>query len=71
MEHFIKIGQPQPLLSFIFGLLKQTSIQFLQQIYVKKYLSNIHCRDSNPRPLEHESPPITRPGLQPFTHGAL
>ena len=33
------MGQPQPLLSFIFGLFKQTSLlQFLQQIYVK----NVH-----------------------------
>ena len=30
------MGQPQPLLTFIFGLYKQTSLKFLQQIYVKK-----------------------------------
>ena len=35
--------------SFIFGLFKQT-IQFLQQIYVKKYPSSIRCRDLNPQP---------------------
>ena len=30
----------------------------------EKYPSSIRCRDSNPRPLDHESPPITtRPGL--------
>ena len=29
------MGQPRPLLSFIFGLFKQTSLRFLQQIYVK------------------------------------
>ena len=29
------MGQPRPLLSFILGLFKQTSLQFLQQIYVK------------------------------------
>ena len=29
------MDQPRPLLPFIFGLLKQTTIQFLQQIYVK------------------------------------
>ena len=33
---FFKMGQPQPLLTFIFGLYKQTSLKFLQQIYVKK-----------------------------------
>ena len=32
---FKKMGQPRPLLSFIFGLFKQTSLQCLQQIYVK------------------------------------
>ena len=32
------MGQPWPLLSFIFVLFKQTSVQFLQQIYVK----NVH-----------------------------
>ena len=56
---FEKMGQPRPLLSFIFGLFKQTSLQFLQQIYVKKCPSSIQCRDSNPQPLEHASPPIT------------
>ena len=30
-------GQPWPLLSFIFGLFKQILLQFLQQIYVKKF----------------------------------
>ena len=54
------------ILSFIFGLFNQTSLQFLKQIFVKKCPSSIQCRDSNPRPLEHESPPITtRPGLPP------
>ena len=33
---FIKMGQPRPLLSFIFGLFKQTYLQILQQINVKK-----------------------------------
>ena len=58
----------QPGLFFIFRLFKQT-IQFLQQINVKKmsnYPSNIRRRDSNPLPYEHESSPITtRPGLPP------
>ena len=30
-----KLGQPRPLLPFIFGLFKQTSLQFLQQICAK------------------------------------
>ena len=50
--------------SFIFGLFKQTALQFLQQIYVIKCPSYTRCRDSNPRP--SESVPITtRPGLPP------
>ena len=53
------MGQTRPLLSFIFGLFKQTSLQFLQQIYVRRYPSSLWCRDSNLRPLEHESPPMT------------
>ena len=35
---FFKMGQPRPLLWFIFGIFKQTSLQFLQQMYVK----NVH-----------------------------
>ena len=64
---FLKKNGPTPAsFSFIFGLFKQT-IQFLQQIYVKKCPSSIWCRDSNPRPLERESLPIaTRPGLPPL-----
>ena len=61
------MGQHQPLLTFIFSLLKQTSLQILQQINVRKCPSSIRCRDLNPRPLEHESPNITtRPGLPPI-----
>ena len=45
--------------SFIFGLLKQTTI-FTSQC--EKYPSSIRRRDSNPPPLEHDSSPIiTRP----------
>ena len=52
------------LLLFIFDLFKQTSLQILQQIHVKKCPSRKRCGDSNPQPLKHESPPITtRPGL--------
>ena len=42
------------------------TLQFLQQINVKKCPSSIRHWDSNSRPLEHESPPITtKPGLPP------
>ena len=48
-------------------LKKWANLQILQQINVKKCLSSIWCRDLNPRPLEHDSPPITtRPGLPPI-----
>ena len=57
-----KMGYSQPLFAY-FRLFKPT-LQFLQQINVKKYPSSIQCWDLNPQPLEHESPPITtRPGL--------
>ena len=56
---FFKMGQPRPFLSFIFCLFKQTSLQIVQQINVKKISISLLRRDSNPRPLEHESPPIT------------
>ena len=53
------MGQP-----LIFGLFKHSTLQFLQQIHVKKCPSSKECWDSNPQPLEHEPPPITtRPGL--------
>ena len=59
------MGQPRPLFHLFSVFFKQT-IQFLQQINVKKCPSSIRRWDSNPRPLERESPPITtRPGLPP------
>ena len=61
---FLKKWANPGLFLFIFGLFKK-NYKFLQQIYVKECPSSIWCRDSNPRPLERESPPITiRPGLQ-------
>ena len=42
---------------FISSLSEQT-IQYLQQIKVKKHPSTIHCSDSNLRPLDYESPPL-------------
>ena len=55
-----------PGLFFIYVCLFKHTLQFLLQIIVKKCPSSIQCRDSNSRPLEQESPPITtRPGLPP------
>ena len=63
-SNVLKIGPTRPLFLFIFGLFKQT-IQFLQQMNVKNVMSIQYLGwDSNPRPLERESTPITtRPGL--------
>ena len=62
---FKKMGQPWPLFH-LFPVFSNKHYNFLQQIYVKKCSSSIWCQDSNPRPLECESPPITtRPGLPP------
>ena len=59
--NFLKNG-PTPA-SFI-GYFR--SFQINITIYVKKYPSSIRCLYSNPRPSDHESPPITtRPGLPP------
>ena len=59
------MGHPRPLFH-LFSSFKQT-LQFLQQINMKKCPSSIWCQDQNPRPLEYESPPIiTRPGLPPL-----
>ena len=61
------MGQPRPLFRLFPVFFKQTSLQFLQQIYVKKCPSSIRCRDSNPWPSDRESPPITtRPRLPPI-----
>ena len=49
------MGHPWPL----FHLPFQTTLQFLQQINVKKCPFSIQCWYSNPQPSEHESPPIT------------
>ena len=55
-----------PGLFFISFCLFKHTLQFLQQINVKKCPSSIWCRDWNSRPLEHKSLPITtRPGLPP------
>ena len=52
--------------SFIFGHFEQT-IQFLQQINVKKCPSSKWRWDLNPQPFQHELSTITtRPGLLPL-----
>ena len=64
---FSKVGQPWPLFRLI---LVSPNKQVLQQINVKMTCPfSIQCRDLNPRPLEHESSPITsRQGLPPPVH---
>ena len=56
-----------PGLFFVYFRSLQTHINtILQKIDVKKCPSSIRRWDSNPRPSERESPPITaRPGLPP------
>ena len=51
---------------FIYFSLFRHTLQFLQQINVKKCPSSIHCQDSNSPPLEHESSPIDQ-GSRPFS----
>ena len=48
-----------PGLFFIYFRLFKHTLQFLQQINVKKCPSSIRYWDSNPWPFGHESPPIT------------
>ena len=55
-----------PGLFFIYICLFKPTLQFLQQIHVKKCPSSIWCRELNPQPSKDESPPITtRPGHPP------
>ena len=63
---FVFLNVPSQASFSFFHLFKQT-LQFVQPIYVKMVCpSSIRRQDSNPRPLEHESPPITTwPGLPP------
>ena len=59
------MGQPRPVFVY-FRLSKHTLQFFTPNRYVKKCPSSILCRDSNWRPMEQESPPITTtPGLPP------
>ena len=60
------MGQPRPQFVY-FRSFSNKHYKFLQQIDVKKCPFSIWYRDSNPRPLEHESLPITtRPGSRPI-----
>ena len=57
---FLKMGQPQP--RFHLFLSFQTHIK----IFTTNKCEKMSILDSNSRPLEHESPPITtKPGLPP------
>ena len=58
-ETFKNGPTPQRALFRLFSVFFKQTIQYLQQINVKKYPSSIQRRDSNPRPLEHGSSPIT------------
>ena len=63
---FLKNWANSGLFFVLFSVFFKQTLQFLQQINVKKCPSSIRRRDSNPRPFEHESSPITtRPGLPP------
>ena len=67
---FLKCANPG--LFFIYFRLFKHTLQFLQQINVKKYPSSIRYWDSNPRPFGRESPSITtRPGLPPYENERL
>ena len=55
---------PFPASFFVYFRLFKQTLEFVQQINVIKCPSSIWCWDSNPRPSEHVSIPIsTRPGL--------
>ena len=61
---FLKMGHPRPLFH-LFSSFQTNITNFTTNKYVKKWPSSIWCWDSNSRPLEHLSPPITtRPGLR-------
>ena len=63
---FLKKWANPGLFLFIFGLFKQ-KLQIFTSNICEKCPSSIWYRDLNPRPSEHDSPPITtRPGLPPI-----
>ena len=60
---FLKNGPSSTYFPFIFGPFKTNNTNFTRN-KSQKCPSSIKWRDLNPRPSEHESPPITtRPGL--------
>ena len=62
--YFLNMGQPRPLLRLFSTF--QSNITISTTNKCEKCPSSKRRWDSNPRPLEHESPPITtRPGLPP------
>ena len=62
---FLKMGQPRPLFRLFSSF--QTNITIFTTNKWEKYPFSIQRWDSNPRPLEYESPPMTtRPGLPPL-----
>ena len=67
VKAFFKKNGPSSASFFVYFCLFKQTLPLLQQINVKKLPSRIPCWDSNSRPLEHKSPPITtRPVLPPF-----
>ena len=59
---FNKMGQPRPLFHLFLSF--QIHFTFFTTNKCEKCPSSIQCWDSNSKPLEHKSPPITtRPGL--------
>ena len=64
---FKKMGQPRPLFHLFSSF--QTHITLFSTNKCEKCPFRIWCRNSNSRPLEHESAPITTwPGLSPSFH---
>ena len=60
---FLFMSQRRPLLSFLLIFSNKHHYKF----YNKLMWKNVRCWNSNPRPSEHESPPITtRPGFPPL-----
>ena len=61
-----KMGQPLPIFIYFWSFQTTNTSFTTNQCEKMSSPSSIPCQDSNPRPLEHESSPITtRPGLPP------
>ena len=60
-----RMGHPRPL--FVYFRPVQTNIAIFTTNICEECPASIWCCDSNPRPSEHETPPITtKPGLPPI-----